>query len=26
VELLGDLGQTEARFSPFVDSVNLDAR
>ena len=23
--LLGDVGQVEARFSPFGDSVNLDA-
>ena len=23
---LGDVGQGEARFSPFVDSVSLDAR
>ena len=23
---LGDMGQGEARFSPFVDSVSLDAR
>ena len=24
--LLGDVGEVEARFSPFRDSVNLDAR
>jgi hypothetical protein len=24
--LLGDVGQVEARFGPFGDSVNLDAR
>jgi len=24
--LLGDMGEVEARFSPFGDSVNLDAR
>jgi hypothetical protein len=24
--LLGDEGQVEARFSPFIDSANLDAR
>jgi hypothetical protein len=26
IELLGDVGQVEARFSPFGDSVSLDAR
>jgi hypothetical protein len=26
MELLGDVGQIEARISPFGDSVNLDAR
>jgi hypothetical protein len=25
-ELLGDVGQVEARFGPLVDNVNLDAR
>jgi hypothetical protein len=24
--LLGDIGQVEARFGPFGDSINLDAR
>ena len=24
--LLGDVGEVEARFSPFQDSVNVDAR
>ena len=26
IALLGDVGEVEARFSPFGDSVNLDAR
>jgi hypothetical protein len=26
MELLGDVGQVEARFGPFGDSSNLDAR
>ena len=26
MELLGDEGQVEARFGPFGDSANLDAR
>jgi hypothetical protein len=26
IELLGDVGQVEARFSSFVDSVNLGTR
>jgi hypothetical protein len=26
IELLGDMGQVKARFSPFEDSVNLDVR
>jgi hypothetical protein len=26
MELLGDVGKVEARFGPFRDSVNLDAR
>jgi hypothetical protein len=26
MELLGDVGQVEARFDPFGDSVNLGAR
>jgi hypothetical protein len=26
MEFLGDVGQVEARFGPFRDSVNLDAR
>jgi hypothetical protein len=26
MELLGDMGQVEARFSPFGDSVNLGPR
>jgi hypothetical protein len=26
MELLGDMGQVEARFDTFGDSVNLDAR
>jgi hypothetical protein len=26
MELLGDVGQMEARFGPFGDRVNLDAR
>jgi hypothetical protein len=26
VELLGDLGKTKARFGPYGDSANLDAR
>jgi hypothetical protein len=26
MELLGDVGQVEARFGTFGDSVNLDAR
>jgi hypothetical protein len=26
MELLGDLGHMESRFSPFGDSANLDAR
>jgi hypothetical protein len=26
MDLLGNVGQTEARFGPFGDSVNLDAK
>jgi hypothetical protein len=26
MELLGDVGQVEPRFSPFGDSINLEAR